>query len=92
VNGFAGYVVANMFKYIKVKLKIWNRGVFRDIRTKSYVSLSIINSLDTKEESDGLTSDELLPRKAPKNDLGKVYLDGGDFLETIIKSALAQRG
>ena len=41
VNGFASDVGANKLKYIKVKLKIWNREVFGDIRATKYVSLSI---------------------------------------------------
>jgi len=74
VNGFVTYVVANKLKYIKVKLKIKNREVFGDIRTKKICIKSIINSLDTKEEFDGLTSDELLQRKVAKDDWAKFTL------------------
>ena len=74
VNGYASYVIANKLKYIKVKLKSWNREVFGDVRTKKLDSLSIINSLDAKEESDGLSSDELLQRKAARDDWAKLSL------------------
>jgi len=68
VYGYASYVIANKLKYVKGKLKIWNKEVFGDIRTKKLVSLSIINSLDAKEESNGLSSDELLQRKVARDD------------------------
>jgi len=45
-----------------------------DIKTKKYVSLSIINSLDTQEESVGLTSNELQQRKFAKDDWAKFTL------------------
>ena len=74
VNGYASYAIANKLKYIKVKLKIWKREVFGDIRTKKFVSRSIINSLDAKEESDGLSRDELIQRKAARDDWAKLTL------------------
>ena len=74
MNDFASHVIANKLKYIKVKLKIWNGEVFGDIRTKKCVYLSIINSLDAKEESNGLTSNELLQRKVAKDDWAKFTL------------------
>jgi len=36
--------------------------------------VSVINSLDTKEESDGLTSDEIQQRKVAKDDWAKITL------------------
>jgi len=74
VNGFASYVVANKLKYVKVRLKVWNREVFGDIRTKKYTAVSIINSLDMKENSVGLTTNELLQRKVAKDDWTKFTL------------------
>ena len=74
VNGFASYVVANKLKYIKVKLKVWNREVFGDLRTKKFDALSIINSLDMKEDSVGLTTNELLQRKVARDDWSKFTL------------------
>jgi len=46
--------------------------VFRDIKTKQYDILGIINSLDAKEKSNGLTSDEIHQRKVAKDDLAKI--------------------
>ena len=74
VYGFASYVVANKLKFIKGKLKVWNREVFGDIRTKKDAALSIINALDLKEDSVGLTSDELLQRKGAKDEWSKFTL------------------
>jgi len=74
VNGYASYVIANKLKYIKVKLKSWNREVFGDIRTKKFDFLSIINALDAKEESDGLLSDESLQRKDARDEWAKLTL------------------
>ena len=59
---------------MKIKFKIWTREVFGDIRTKTYVFLSVINSWDAKEESDGLSSDELLQRTVAKDNWAKFTL------------------
>jgi len=68
VEGFASYIVAKKLKYIKEKLKIWNRDVFGDIKLPKHNLLGTINSLDTKEESFGLTSDEIQQKSVAKAD------------------------
>ena len=68
VSGFASFIVASKLKYIKNKLKIWNREVFKDIKIQKHKLMGIINSLDMKEESSGLSSDELLQRTNAKAD------------------------
>ena len=45
-----------------------------DIRSKKFDFLSIINSLDAKEESDGLSSVELLQRKDARDEWAKLTL------------------
>ena len=66
--------IRDRLKYIKVKLKSWNREVFGDMRTKKFDFLSIINALDAKEESDGLSSDESLQRKVARDEWAKLTL------------------
>jgi len=58
VQGFASYNVAKKLLYIKEKLKTWNREVLGDIKRRKHNLLGIINSLDDKEESCGLTEEE----------------------------------
>jgi len=55
---FASFIVAKKLKYIKEKMKIWNRDVFGDMKMRKHNLLGTINSLDTKEESYGLTEEE----------------------------------
>ena len=55
-------------KIIKEKLKRWNRDVSRDIKTKKYIILGIITSLDAQEELNGRRSDKISMRKVAKND------------------------
>jgi len=72
VQGFASYVVASKLKYLKEKLKVWNRVTFGDIRVKKLKLLDSINLFDRKEESSGLSSEELEQRSAAKADWAKV--------------------
>ena len=51
VPGFASFIVVIKLKYIKERLKIWNREVFGDIKIQKHKILGMINSLDMKEES-----------------------------------------
>ena len=74
LTGFASYIVANKLKLVKEKLKKWNRVVFGDIKTQKYNMLGIINSLDVKEESSGLTSVEIQQRRDAKEDWAKIIL------------------
>ena len=78
VPGFASFVVASKLKYLKGKLKVWNRESFGDIKVKKCKLLESINSLDLKEESSGLNSEELEQRSVARADWGKV-----SFLEEI---------
>jgi len=61
-------------KHIKEKLKIWNRDVFGDIKIQKHNLLDTISSLDTKEESSGLTSDEIQQKSVAKADWAKIIL------------------
>jgi len=72
VQGFASYVVASKLKYLKEKLKVWNRVTFGDIRGSKIKLLDSINLLDLKEESSGLSSEELKQRSDAKADWAKV--------------------
>jgi len=36
VDGFASYIVATKLRFVKQKLKKWNRDVFGDIKTQKY--------------------------------------------------------
>jgi len=66
ILGFASFVVASKLKYLKAKLKAWNREIFGDIRVKKHKLLELINSLDLKEGSFGLSSEELEQRLEAK--------------------------
>ena len=52
-------MVASKLKYLKVKLQVWNKEIFEDIKVKKHKLLDLIKSLDLKEESFGLSSKEL---------------------------------
>jgi len=60
VPGFASFLVASKLKYLKEKLKVWNKEVFGDIEAKKHKLIELINSLDMKEESSSLSSEELV--------------------------------
>jgi len=66
VDGFASYIVATKLRFVKEKLKKWNRDVFGDIKTRKYNLLGIINSLDVKEETCGFPSVEIQQRRDAK--------------------------
>ena len=74
VEGFASYIVAKKLKFVKEKLKKWNRDVFGEIKTQKYNLLGIINSLDVKEETSSLTSVEIQQRRDAKEDWAKIIL------------------
>jgi len=78
IQGFAIFVVASKLKRLKAKLKVWNREIFGDIKVKKHKLLELINSLDLKEESSGLSSEELEQRSEAKAKWAKVF-----FLEEI---------
>ena len=52
--------MASKLKYLKAKLKMWNKEIFGDIRIKKQKLLDAINALGLKEESSGLTARDLL--------------------------------
>ena len=58
VPGFASFVVASKLKCLKGKLKVWNKEIGH-IEVEKCKLLESINSLDLKEESSGLRSEEL---------------------------------
>ena len=70
VEGFASCVLARKLKVVKEELKKWNKEVFRDV--KEYKLLDSINALDVKEESDGLSSDEIDQRREAREELARV--------------------
>jgi len=74
VSGFASFIVASKLKYIKNKLKIWNREVFGDIKIQKHKFMGMINSLDMKEASSSLSTDEHLQRTDAKADWAKITL------------------
>jgi len=71
-------VIASKLKYIKAKLKVWNREIFGDIRVRKHKLLEAINSLDLKEESTGMSSEEFDMRSESNTEWAKV-----SFLEEI---------
>ena len=50
-QGLPAFVVASKLKYLKAKLKVWDRETFGDIRVKKHKLLKLIKSLDLKKES-----------------------------------------
>jgi len=54
--------------------------------------MEIINSLDAKEGSSDLISDEIQQRKLAKDDWTKIIFDGGYLLETKVKGFMAPDG
>ena len=71
-------MVARKLKYLKEKLKVWNREIFGDVKVKKHLLLDSINSLDLKEESSGLSNEELEQRSIAKAECAKV-----SFMEEI---------
>jgi len=74
VDGYASYIVATKLKFVKEKLKKWNREMFGDVKTQKYNLLGITNSIDVKEETSGLTSVECQQRRDAKEDWAKLIL------------------
>jgi len=72
VTGFASFVLASKLKVVKEELKIWNREVFGDVRLKKFSLLGSINALDAKEESVGLSSEDVDRRRREREELGRV--------------------
>jgi len=65
-------VVAKKLKAIKAEIRKWNREVFGDIKIRKYNLMDSINQLDVKEETSGLSNEELEQRKADRDELAKV--------------------
>jgi len=72
VEGFASFVLARKLKFVKEQLKKWNKKVFGDIKLRKYKLLDSVNALDVKEESDGLSSDEIDQRREAREELTRV--------------------
>jgi len=66
------FVVTRKLKFVKEELKKWNKEVFRDIRLRKYKLLDSVNALDMKEESNGLSSDEIDQRREAREELARV--------------------
>ena len=73
IDGFASFVIARKIKVVKEELKKWNREVFGDIRLKKFNLLGSINILDAKEESVGLSSEDIDGRRREIEELGRVF-------------------
>jgi len=74
VDGFASFVIARKLKVTKEEVKKWNKEVFGDIRFKKFNLLGSINDLDAKEESVGLSSEEIDRRRREREELRRVLL------------------
>jgi len=74
VEGFASFVIVRKLKFVKEELKKWNKEVFGDIKLRKYKLLYSVNVLDVKEESDGLSSDEIDQRREAREELARVLL------------------
>jgi len=72
VEGFASFVIVRKLKFVKEELKKWNKEVFGDIKLRKYKLLDSVNALDVKEESDGLSSDEIDQRREAREELARV--------------------
>ena len=64
VEAYASFVVAKKLKVIKAEIKKWNREVFGDIKIRKYNLMDSINQLDFKEETSGLSNEELEQKKS----------------------------
>ena len=89
MSGLASYIIASKLKFIKQKIKTWNRDVFGNIKVQKHKLMGIINSLDVKEKSSGLISDEFQQKTVAKAEWAKDYLDGGNLLETKVEGSMA---
>jgi len=74
VEGYPSFVVAKKLKVIKSVIKKWNREVFGDIKIRKYNLMDSINQLDVKEETSSVSNEELVQRKADRDELAKVIL------------------
>ena len=55
-------MLARKLKFVKEELKKWNKDVFGHIRLRKYNLLDSVNALDVKEESIGLSIEEIEQR------------------------------
>jgi hypothetical protein len=70
--GSPSYVLANKLKALKEDLKIWNREVFGDFRSKKKCLMGEIVILDEKEGFGGLSPAEHLHRDELKSEMAKL--------------------
>ena len=70
VEGFASFVLTRKLKFVKEELKKWNKEVSGTLR--KYKLLDSVNALDVKEESDGLSRDEIDQRREAREELARV--------------------
>jgi len=78
VPGFANFLVTSKLKFLKEKLKVWNKEIFGDIKARKFHLLESINILDSKEEASGLSSEECEQTAVAKAEWAKI-----SFLEEI---------
>ncbi|KAF5187408.1 hypothetical protein FRX31_023005, partial [Thalictrum thalictroides] len=68
-EGRASYIWWCKIKYLKEKLKIWNREVFGNVEEKIKLKVDQIEVIDRKEETDVLEDGELVERVMLKCEL-----------------------
>ena len=72
VEGYAIYVLARKLKVVKDELKKWNIEVFGDIKLRKYNLMDSVNALDVKEESVGLSIEDIEQRRRDREKLRRV--------------------
>jgi len=83
------YVLARKLKAVKEELKKWNREVFGDVKLRKYNLLDSINVLDAKEESVGLSIEDIEQRRRDREGLGRV-LQLEEIVKAIIKGVVTK--
>jgi len=69
VHGYDSFIIIRKLKMVKEELKKWNKELFGDVKIKNCNLQGTISSFDLKDESIGLTLDEINQRKSTQTDI-----------------------
>ncbi|RVW49272.1 hypothetical protein CK203_073203 [Vitis vinifera] len=89
-SGSYSFILTKKLKALKIKLKEWNSEVFGKVGVNKRLALDKVSYWDNQERLRVLNDWELESRKEAKEDFKKMGAYGGDFVETKVKTDLAE--
>ena len=73
-DGWEGHKFMKKLKFVKSKLKGWNKGVFGDLRERKSIITLDIERIDRLEQEGNLSQDLIAFRNLRRKELGEVLL------------------